>query len=131
MGIPLPPPWVMLSLALGLSKHVQDLKDISSLGWTIMRGQGDGAGCGLCDKLVSVVLRHAELDDLSEGGGLKCESICFKVGKCVETCEKITSAMCTQKHPGSNQRSSLCLPCAFRVPSVCRSLSDSRIGTTM
>ena len=60
MGIPLPPPWVMLSLALGLSKHVQDLKDISSLGWTIIRGQGDGAGCGLCDKLVSVVLRHAD-----------------------------------------------------------------------
>ena len=32
MGIPLPPPWVMLSLVLTFSKNIQDIKSIGSLG---------------------------------------------------------------------------------------------------
>ena len=35
----------------------------------------------------------AELDDLEEGGGVDCSSLCFRVGSCIRTCEKITSAM--------------------------------------
>ena len=93
MGIPLPPPWVMLSLLLGFSRHVQDVKEIGALGWAIMRGRGENAGCMLCDKLVTVVLKEAELDEMSEGGGVDCASICFKVPSCIRSCEKITSAM--------------------------------------
>ena len=93
MRIPLPPPWVLLSLLLGFSKHVQDVKEIGSLGWMLMRGRGEDAKCQLCDKIVGVVLKSAELDDMSEGGGVDCNSICFRVGKCVSQCQKITSAM--------------------------------------
>ena len=92
MGIPLPPPWVLLSLILAGSKHIQDVKDIAGLSWAILRGRSEG-GCQLCDKLVGVVLKQVELDDLSEGGGIDCRSMCFKVGKCIETCDKITNAM--------------------------------------
>ena len=59
MGIPLPPPWVIFSLALGFTKNLQDMKDIGALGWTIMRGRGENAKCQLCDKLVGVVLKQA------------------------------------------------------------------------
>ena len=93
MGVPLPPPWVMLSLLLGFSKHVQDVKEIGSLGWMLLRGRGESAGCQLCDKIVGVVLKQAELDDMSDGGGVDCPSICFRVPKCVRQCGKITSAM--------------------------------------
>ena len=83
----------MLSLILGFSKNIQDLKDIGSFGWAVVRGRGDNAGCQLCDKLVGVVLKQVELDDMEEGGGISCPSICFKIGSCVRTCEKITNAM--------------------------------------
>ena len=92
MRIPMPPPWVLLSLVLGFSQHIQDFKDIAGLGWSLVRGRGD-AGCSLCDKLVNVMLKSVELDDLAEGGGINCQSMCFKFGKCVDTCEKITQAM--------------------------------------
>ena len=92
MGIPLPPPWVPLSFVLGFSQHIQDFKDVAGLGWSLVRGRSD-AGCNLCDKLVGVMLKQVELDDLSEGGGIDCQSICFKFGKCVDTCGKITNAM--------------------------------------
>ena len=55
MGIPLPPPWVLLSLMLGFSKNIQDVKDLGSLTWSIVRGRED-AGCGLCNKLVKTSL---------------------------------------------------------------------------
>ena len=93
MGIPLPPPWVLLSLTIAFTKNIQDVKDIGSLGWSIVRGRGDHAGCALCDKLVGVVLKQVELDDMSEGDMVDCESICFKIGRCIRTCEKITNAM--------------------------------------
>ena len=93
MGIPLPPPWVLISLTLAFAKNIQDVKQIGSLGWSIVRGRGEDAGCQLCDTLVTVVLRQVELDDLNEGGGVDCRSLCFKFRKCINTCEKITAAM--------------------------------------
>lgn len=93
LRIPLPPPWMLLSLALGFSQHLQDAKDVCSLGWAVVRGRGDDAGCALCDKLVGVVLKQVELDDMSEGGGIDCSSICFGIDKCENACEKITNAM--------------------------------------
>ena len=41
MGIPLPPPWVLLSIMLTFSKNIQDIKAIGSLGWSIVRGRGE------------------------------------------------------------------------------------------
>ena len=92
MGIPLPPPWVLLSLILAGSRHINDAKEIAGLSWAILRGKKEG-GCQLCDKLVTVVLKQVELDDLNEGGGIDCDGMCFKVGKCIKTCQKITAAM--------------------------------------
>ena len=40
-----------------------------------------------------MILKQVDLDDMSEGGGVDCHGICFNLGKCVETCEKITGAM--------------------------------------
>ena len=40
-----------------------------------------------------MILKQVDLDDMSEGGGVDCEGMCFKFGKCIETCEKITGAM--------------------------------------
>ena len=93
MGIPMPPPWVILSIALGFSKNLQNIKDVAGLGFSIVTGNGEEAGCSLCDKLVTIVLEQVELDDMSEGGGIDCPSICFGIGKCVDNCEKITGAM--------------------------------------
>ena len=39
------------------------------------------------------MLRQVELDDMGEGGGVDCSSMCFRFKKCTSTCEKITSAM--------------------------------------
>lgn len=44
-------------------------------------------------QLVGVILKQVDLDDMSEGGGVDCEGMCFNFGKCIETCEKITGAM--------------------------------------
>lgn len=93
MGIPMPPPWVLLSLVLGFSKNLQNIKDVAGLGFSIVTGNGEEAGCKLCDKLVTLVLEQVELDDMSDGGGVDCPSICFGFGKCVDSCEKITGAM--------------------------------------
>jgi hypothetical protein len=87
----IPRAWIIVSLLFGFSKHIQDLKAIGSLGWAMLRGRGDG--CAMCDKLVSVVLKEADLDDIIEGGGVPCRSICFKIGSCVRACDKIASAM--------------------------------------
>ena len=93
MGIPLPPPWVCLSLLVAFPRVVVDMKQIGGLGWTLMRGRSENAGCDLCDKLVSVVLRHADLDDINEGGGVNCNHLCLKIPRCIRSCEKITNAM--------------------------------------
>ena len=53
MGIPLPPPWVCLSLILAFSKNIQDVKEIGSFGWALLRGRGEGASCGLCRESLS------------------------------------------------------------------------------
>ena len=45
MGIPLPPPWVILSLSLGFTRHLQNAKEIGSLGFQIITGRGEDAGC--------------------------------------------------------------------------------------
>jgi len=52
MGIPLPPPWVMLSIVLGFGQHLQDIKELGGLGLSIATGRGEDAGCKICDKLV-------------------------------------------------------------------------------
>ena len=93
MGIPLPPPWVMMSFILGFAGHVQDFKELASLGVSVVTGRGEDAGCKICDKLVGMILKEADLDEMSDGGGVDCHGLCFNLGKCVETCEKVTSAM--------------------------------------
>eukprot|EP00966_Prymnesium_polylepis_P070066 1629072-Prymnesium_polylepis.1 len=74
MGIPLPPPWVLMSLTFGLAGKIQDIKDIAGLGISIVTGRGEDAGCQLCDKLVSVVMKELEIDDMQDGGGVDCRS---------------------------------------------------------
>ena len=32
MGIPIPPPWVLMSLVLGFAGHLQDFKELAGLG---------------------------------------------------------------------------------------------------
>ena len=93
MGIPLPPPWVLMSLVLGFAGHLQDFKELAGLGVSIVTGRGEDAGCKICDKLVTMMLKEIELDDMQEGGGIDCHGMCFGLGKCVNTCEKITGAM--------------------------------------
>ena len=87
----LPPPWVVISLALVFAQNIQDAKEIVSLGWHLIRGED--ASCGLCDKLVDTVLKQVELDTMSEGGEIDCASLCFRFGACTRTCERITGAM--------------------------------------
>ena len=40
MGIPLPPPWVLMSLTFGLAGKIQDLKEIGA----VAAGLGGGVG---------------------------------------------------------------------------------------
>ena len=88
MGIPLPPPWVLLSLVMGFAGHLQDFKEIAGLGLSLATGRGEDAGCKICDKLVGVILKQIELDDLQDGGGIDCNGVCFGLRKCVNQCEK-------------------------------------------
>jgi hypothetical protein len=60
MRIPLPPPWVLLSLMLGMTKHVQNAKEIGSLGFALLTGRGEDAACQLCDKITGVILKEIE-----------------------------------------------------------------------
>ena len=83
MGIPLPPPWVLMSLVLGFAGHLQDFKELAGLGVSIVTGRGEDAGCKICDKLVTMMLKEIELDDMQEGGGIDCHGMCFGLGKCV------------------------------------------------
>ena len=41
MGIPLPPPWVLMSLVLGFAGHLQDFKELAGLGVSIVTGRGE------------------------------------------------------------------------------------------
>ena len=87
MGIPMPPPWVMMSFILGFAGHVQDFKEIAGLGAALVTGRGEDAGCKICDKLVGMILKEVDLDDMSDSGRVDCHAICFGLGKCVDTCE--------------------------------------------
>ena len=71
----------------------QDFKELAGLGVSIATGRGEDAGCKICDKLVTMMLKEIELDDMQEGGGIDCNAMCFGIGKCVSTCDKITGAM--------------------------------------
>ena len=93
MGLPLPPPWVVLSFVVAFSRNIQDLKEIGLLGWSMARGNGEEAGCKMCDRVVNLVLRQADLDDMGEDGRVDCGRMCFGIGKCERTCAKINSAM--------------------------------------
>ena len=62
MGIPLPPPWVLMSFVLGFAGHLQDIKEIGGLGVAMVTGRGEDAGCKICDKLVGIILKQIDLD---------------------------------------------------------------------
>ena len=46
----------------------------------VVPGRGEGAGCSLCEKLVEMILKEVELDEMSEGGGIQCGALCFGFG---------------------------------------------------
>ena len=93
-ALAMPPPWVLMSLAFGFAGHLQDIKEIGGLAVSIVvPGRGEGAGCSLCEKLVEMILKEVELDEMSEGGGIQCGALCFGFGKCVRQCDKIVGAM--------------------------------------
>lgn len=93
MGVPVPPPWMILSFLLTFTGHLQDIKEIFGLGLSLATGKGEDAGCKICDKLVGMILKQVELSDIGEGGGVDCKGLCFNVGKCVHECDKIVGAM--------------------------------------
>ena len=49
---------VLMSLVLGFAGHVQDFKELAGLGVAIVTGRGEDAGCKVCDKLVTMVLKE-------------------------------------------------------------------------
>ena len=53
MGIPLPPPWVIMSFVLSFAGNIQDIKEIGFLGVSLLTGRGEDAGCKICDKVRS------------------------------------------------------------------------------
>ena len=50
MGIPVPPPWVLMSLVLGFAGHLNDFKELAGLGLALVTGRGEDAGCKVCDR---------------------------------------------------------------------------------
>ena len=94
MGIPVPPPWVLMSLVLGFAGHLNDFKELAGLGLALVTGRGEDAGCKVCDKLVTMVLKEIELDDMQDDEVIDCSNMCFGLGGvCTRPCEKILGAM--------------------------------------
>ena len=94
MGIPVPPPWVLMSLILGFAGHLNDFKELAGLGLALVTGRGEDAGCKVCDKLVTMVLKEIELDDMQDDEVIDCSNMCFGLGGvCTRPCEKILGAM--------------------------------------
>ena len=93
MGIPVPPPWVLMSLVLGFAGHLNDFKELAGLGVALVTGRGEDAGCKVCDKIVTMVLKEIELDDMQDDEVIDCSNMCFGVGLCSRPCEKILGAM--------------------------------------
>ena len=93
MGIPVPPPWVVLAVIFTVGNYVQDVGEIMLLTARASIGQKD-SGCELCHKTTGLLLKVSELDEVDD---IDCSKLCFGGSKCQEICGNvITKAILTR-----------------------------------
>ena len=94
MGLPIPPPWVVLAFALACTSYVQDAAGIVTTMLSAAVGRGEDSGCEACSQLVALVLKVSELDETEN---IDCDRLCFGPWKprCREVCSRVQAAMLT------------------------------------
>lgn len=91
----LPPPWVCLAIVISCGSYLQDVTDILLLSASAVIGRGGkNSGCILCNKMMGLILKVSELDELDN---LDCGKLCFGGAKCSNICSRVVTAMRTSE----------------------------------